>query len=169
MSQFSLATIINAAPEIVAYLREQRNPVRRALKPGDDRRATCGPKSTPPCNIDAIDAADLILESLAYWAESAGVSTHGIGQVWRYPTGEVRGILYDDSRPVDTLAQRLKGALVSPRWVEPTGMHHHLHELMATQSTRWPTITDILWGASETTTDHRGVDGGNTVRGAMAS
>lgn len=169
MTQFSLATIINAAPEIVAYLREQRNPVRRALKPGDERRATCGPKSTPPCNIDAIDDADLILESLAYWAESAGISTRNIGHVWRYPTGEVRGVLYDDSRPIDALVQRLKCALSSLRWVEPAGMHHHLHELMATQSKRWPTITDILWRASETTTDDRGVDGRNTVRGAMAS
>ncbi|NKR76063.1 hypothetical protein GS491_00705 [Rhodococcus hoagii] len=95
-----------------------------------------------------IDAADLQLEALAFWAEESGVSTRNVGRAWRRPDGTIRGIISDDSRPADTIAQRLQDAITQPGWVEPDGMSDHLHRLLAKHSQRWNTLTDLLYEAA---------------------
>ncbi|MDV8055074.1 MULTISPECIES: hypothetical protein [unclassified Rhodococcus (in: high G+C Gram-positive bacteria)] len=72
-----------------------------------------------------------------------------LGRTWRYAighprAGDVRGILYDDSRPADRLSRRLLDRMGDLDYQEPAGMHGHLHTLMARHATTWPVIHDLL-------------------------
>ncbi|WFR71605.1 hypothetical protein P9209_22595 [Prescottella defluvii] len=109
---------------------------------------------------------------LAYWAEAAGVSVRNIGNVWRYPTGEVRGVLYDDSRPADVLAARLLSAMADPGWIEPAGMTETLNQMMVQQEKTFPAIQDYLWAVEKieaNTPDLRGIRDASYVRAQAAS
>ncbi|OZD31702.1 hypothetical protein CH247_11085 [Rhodococcus sp. 06-156-3b] len=100
-------------------------------------------------DLDAVDAADLQLDNLAFWAEECGVDMTGLGRAWRYApghprAGDIRGVLYDDSRPADLLSARLLDQLNRPDFEEVPDMHQHLHTLLARHSARWPVIHDLL-------------------------
>lgn len=62
------------------------------------------PKSKPPCNVDAIDDADMEVAALAVAYSSLGRSFPR--PVWRVG-GIVRGVLYEDLRPIRRMSKEL--------------------------------------------------------------
>ena len=172
MTVFSAQVIVRTIPETIAYLRSERASKRQPPGSKNEGSMVRRPGSRPPLNLDAVDAADEQLMFLAYWAEAAGVSVRNIGNVWRYPTGEIRGVLYDDSRPADVLAARLLSAMADPAWIEPAGMTDHLNQLMAVQEKTFPAIQDYLWAVENHETnppDLRGREDASYVRAEVAS
>ncbi|OZF39948.1 hypothetical protein CH296_01185 [Rhodococcus sp. 14-2496-1d] len=100
-------------------------------------------------DLTCVDAADLQLDNLAFWAEECRVDMADLGRTWRYPVGhpragDIRGVLYDDSRPADRLSRRLLARMGDCDYQEAPGMHDHLHTLMARHATTWPVIHDLL-------------------------
>ncbi|WP_378734957.1 hypothetical protein [Nocardia brasiliensis] len=82
------ASIIDQTPDVVAWLRLCANSSTAAGFDNPISRAL--PSSRPPCDVVAIDAADLELEALAYWAAVAGLDPIP-GPVHRV-RGRVRGL-----------------------------------------------------------------------------
>lgn len=171
MIEFSARVIVRTIPETIAYLRSERASKRQPPRSNEGNMVR-RPGSRPPLNLDAVDAADEQLMFLAYWAEASGVSVRNIGNVWRYPTGEVRGVLYDDSRPADVLAARLLSAMADPSWIEPAGMTDTLNQMMALQEKTFPAIQDYLWAVEKheaNTPDLRGIRDAGYVRAPLVA
>lgn len=82
------ASIIDQTPDVVAWLRLCANSATATEFDNPTSRAPLG--SRPPCDVVAIDAADLELEALAYWAAVAGLDPIP-GPVHRV-RGRVRGL-----------------------------------------------------------------------------
>lgn len=137
-------TIVEQTPEVVAWLRLCAN----SATPGFDTQTTrtqCG--SRPPCDVVAIDAADLELEALAYWAQLAGL--HPIpGPVHRI-RGRVRGLAYGTLDPVRKISAWLCAELSRIEQCDWIGdMLTDLMDVRARHLTRWPlTSSDEPGGA----------------------
>ncbi|KDQ03221.1 hypothetical protein EN35_05060 [Rhodococcus qingshengii] len=147
---YSLETVVNAIPEVIAHLRGglYRQPRIGTGDSNPDSKRTDRPGPRAPVNLDALDAADEQLRWLAEWAEHAGVDMSNLGSTWRFRCGEnagyIRGIRDNDARPADRLRVRLLRVMATPGWVPPQGMHTHLMQMMARHMKLFPTIGDIL-------------------------
>ena len=91
-----LRKLIDQTPEVIRFLRSQI-PFKPQM-PRDSEGSSGGkPKSKPPLNLDAVDAADVELATLAMWADVCEIPYDG----WvRRVNGVPVGVLYDDLRPV---------------------------------------------------------------------
>ncbi len=149
-TQFSLTAMIETIPESIAYLRSGIYRLPKAVPENAEIKNANGPTAKPPMSLDVIDAADQQLEVLAYWAEACEVDMTNLGRTWRYHpshpelAGYIRGIANDDPRPADRLSARLLASMRSADWIEPEGMHSHIHSLLASHAARWPAIHDLL-------------------------
>jgi hypothetical protein len=148
--QYSMHAIVQTIPESIAYLRGglYRRP-KAAPEGADESKPRTRPAPKAPMDLGALDAADLQLDNLAFWAEECGVDMTDLGRTWRYAAGhpragDIRGVLYDDARPADRLRARLLDRMNEPDYQEAEGMHAHLHTLMARHATTWPVIHDLL-------------------------
>lgn len=114
----SLKVLIEQTPDVIDFLRSL---VDVKPQPPVDREGAqlIKPHSTPPLNIDAVDAADLELATLAHWGGVCGVPWQGC--VWRDSGGRVRGVLYGDSKPARTLVAGFTG-MFRTGWSPPDGM-----------------------------------------------
>lgn len=151
VTQFSLYAMVATIPEAIAHLRGGIYRIPKAV-PEDTSETKNANSAGPrlPFNADVVDAADKLLEVLAYYAEICQVDMSNLGNTWRYHAdhpelaGYIRGVAKDDSRPADRLSGRLLAAMQRGEWVEPAGMHSSLHSLFARYATSWPAIHDLL-------------------------
>ncbi|AXQ51896.1 hypothetical protein KDJ57_gp49 [Gordonia phage Catfish] len=107
-------------PDVIASMRSALffgRPAKRDRDEGPDESRqvfSFGPK--PPCDLDLIDWADREAATLISLAEAHGGVR--IGGAWRV-NGEVRGLLYDDLRPVLTARDVILG-LFDQGWNDET-------------------------------------------------
>ena len=135
-----LRKLIDQTPEVIHFLRSQI-PYKPQM-PRDSEGSSGGkPKSKPPLNLDAVDAADLELETLAYWAQESGINWRG--RVWRV-NGLVRGVLYDDALPVLDMVAGF-GRLFDSGWVAPELMLGGVQAVRFAHFRLWPEL-DSLFG-----------------------
>ncbi|MFC9761671.1 hypothetical protein [Rhodococcus jostii] len=121
-----LRKLIYQTPDVIGFLRSQ---IPHKSQPAADQEPTVGgkPKSKPPLNVDAIDAADTELATLAMWAQACRIPYRG----WvRRVNGIPVGILYDDHRPVHDMVEGFEYRF-DTGMPEPEGM------LWDMQAVRW--------------------------------
>lgn len=113
---------------------EWREETGREVSTGDK------PKSKPPFNLGAMDAADAEMAVLVAWAEFVGLPY--AGQVWRV-CGVPRGVLYGDLRPARSLAGTVVG-LLRDGWVAPEGMLEGVRDVRVANLRGWPELDVFL-------------------------
>ncbi|NKZ90497.1 hypothetical protein GS966_11185 [Rhodococcus hoagii] len=134
-----LTQLVKETPEMVRWLRAN---VHHGSMPQGNSEGSSGTKagSQAPCNVDAIDAADLELTTLARWAVAAGLG-HVPGPVYRR-NGVVAGLRKGDRGPVGFLTGFLlarMGQIVQAEWAA-----EFLEDLAGKRGrhlSRWP-LTD---------------------------
>jgi len=154
---FTTHVLVSSTPEIIRELRDRINPgPSRKPKPPEDAgteevtNGSRGFRPSIPFDIDALDGADLLFASLAYWCEILDIDTSRVGRVWRYPLdhpeapGSIRGLISDDLAPVYEVADRLLTVMETPGWREPSGMGRNMTGLLKRLSQRYPQITEVL-------------------------
>lgn len=98
------------------------------------------PKSKPPMNVSALDAADAEMSVLVAWAEHSGIPY--VGQVWRVQ-GYPRGVLYGDLRPARSLSWNISQLLLDG-WVAPDGMLDDIRAVRFANLKAWPELDVYL-------------------------
>lgn len=131
-----LAAIIDQTPDVVAWLRLCANSSTSAGLDNPTGRAL--PGSRPPCNVIALDAADLEVEALAYWASVSGLEVIP-GPLHRV-RGRVRGLTSSGNiEPVVKTAVWLTARLDQIEEQEWIGdMLTDLMDVRARHLNRWP-------------------------------
>ncbi|WP_280442948.1 hypothetical protein [Nocardia brasiliensis] len=131
-----LAALIDQTPDVVAWLRLCANSSTAAGFDTPTGRAL--PSSRPPCNVAAIDAADLELEALAYWAAVAGLDPIP-GPVHRV-RGKVRGLASGGNlEPVEKISAWIAARLDQIEEHDWVGdMLTNLMDIRARHLNRWP-------------------------------
>ncbi|MEU2002038.1 hypothetical protein ACH47B_13185 [Rhodococcus sp. NPDC019627] len=158
-----LADLIQDTEDAIMFLRSQMlngaNPQDGAdqtdtWREETGREVTTGdkPKSKPPMNLGAMDAADAEMAVLVAWAEHVGIPY--TGQVWRV-NGIPQGVLYGDMRPVRSLAANICG-LLRDGWVAPDGMLEGVRAVRDANLRVWPELDVYL----ERPVEERVVDDG---------
>lgn len=135
-----LLHLVTTAPDVIGFLRSQVG-AKRVAESDDPRTSVDKPKSKPPLNVDALDAADLELATLAFWGGVCGVAHEGF--VWRDRGGRVRGILYDDARPAVSLSRGFRKLLVSG-WVPPVGMVEDVRSVRGKHLAAFPGLVSVV-------------------------
>ncbi|MFD6512440.1 hypothetical protein [Rhodococcus sp. NPDC060176] len=157
MPTFTLPVMVSGIPETVRLLRDKIDPGPGRKPPPVEWEGTneivngtrgFGPRL--PLDVDALDAADQLFATAAYWAEMAGIDVTHVGRTWRYPPthpeapGAIRGIRSGDLDPVYLVVDQLMNEIESPHWQEPAGMHGNLTGILSHLSKRWPLISAML-------------------------
>lgn len=146
-----LADLIQDTEDAILFLRSQMfagsNPNDGAdqtdtWREETGREITTGdkPKSKPPFNISAMDAADAEMAVLVAWAEHVGIPY--TGQVWRV-NGFPKGVLYGDTSPAGSLATNIVG-LLRDGWVPPEGMVEAVRDVRVANLRLWPELDVFL-------------------------
>ena len=99
------------------------------------------PKSKPPFNVDAMDAADAEMAVLVRWAEALGIPYSGV--VWRARSGDVKGVLYGDTRPARSLGVAIHEH-VAAGWQAPTEMVDEIRAVRNGNRKAWPELDVFL-------------------------
>ncbi|WP_328813792.1 hypothetical protein [Rhodococcus sp. NBC_00297] len=150
---YALTTIVETVPETMTFLRDMlyRRPT---AKPEGAENVTGGSGFGPsvPINLDAMQAADLELESLAYWAREIGCDMSNLGPVWRV-NGDIRGVLYDSPLAAKRLTERVLARLTEPHFTPPADMADRMADVRAGHCRRFPPLQDFLAHAEETNGD----------------
>lgn len=145
-----LANLVADTWDAIEFLRAQMLNNARASD-GNDQSDTereeyaktstgAKPKSKPPMNLAALDAADAEMAVLVAWAEYAGIPYSG--QVWRVD-GQPRGVLYGDTSPARSLAWNIS-ELIRDGWVPPEGMLEDVRAVRFANLKAWPELDVFL-------------------------
>lgn len=145
-----LAALIADTWDAIEFLRSQMFNNARAAD-GNDQSDTMReeyegvstgskPKSKPPMNLSALDAADAEMSVLVAWAEHCGIPY--AGQVWRVQ-GYPRGVLYGDVRPARSLSWNISQLLLDG-WVAPDGMLEDVRAVRFANLKAWPELDVYL-------------------------
>jgi hypothetical protein len=145
-----LANLVADTWDAIEFLRAQMLHNARASD-GNDQSDTereeyaktstgAKPKSKPPMNLAALDAADAEMAVLVSWAEYAGIPYSG--QVWRVDDVP-RGVLYGDTSPARSLAWNIS-ELIRDGWVPPEGMLEAVREVRFANLKAWPELDVYL-------------------------
>ncbi|KAA0021819.1 hypothetical protein [Antrihabitans cavernicola] len=148
-----LEELISDTWDAVEFLRAQmfaRAKPQDGAAQGDGERQETGrevstgakPKSKPPFNLDAMDAADAEVAALIGWADTLGLRGQYRGWVWRV-NGVARGVLYDDTRAVRDVTKLLTDWLRAGGNA-PDGMLDDIRSVRNTNRKNWPELDVFL-------------------------
>lgn len=137
--------LVVTIPESMHFLRSLVGHLPKARPAGADESGRGSRKGGPraPCDLDALCAADSLLEELGFWASEMGVSTRDLGPVWRV-RGDIRGVMNNSALAAELLCERVLEEMDRPGYAEPQDMHLRLTNQRVKQAEYYPTLRDIL-------------------------